>query len=229
MRDEQLKTSLKGIDDLKTVPDEHTVAAITDLPGNITKCKRGESINKARDFYLTLLDKFPALIWRSDVNAKCDYFNQTWLEFTGRSMEQEMGDGWAEGVHLEDLAGCLQSFLKAFHSRQPFTLEYRLRRHDEEYRWIIDQGRAFNDLDGQFAGYIGSCVDITERKQAEEARTRLAEMVESSDDAIIGKTLDGIITSWNRGAEKMFGYSAQQSIGKPILMLIPPERANEET
>ena len=127
-----------------------------------------EFANRSRDFYLTVLDKFPALIWRSDTNAKCDYFNQTWLDFTGRSMEQEMGHGWAEGVHPKDLTDCLKNFLNAFHARQPFALEYRLRRHDGEYRWILDQGRAFNDLDGQFAGYIGSCFDITDAKLTEQ-------------------------------------------------------------
>jgi PAS domain S-box-containing protein len=126
-----------------------------------------EFANRSRDFYLTFLDKFPALIWRSDTNAKCDYFNQAWLDFTGRRLEQEMGDGWTEGVHPKDLPDCLKSFLEAFHTRQPFACEYRLRRHDGEYRWILDQGRAFNDLDGQFAGYMGSCFDITEAKRTE--------------------------------------------------------------
>ena len=126
-----------------------------------------ELTNRSRDFYLTFLDKFPALIWRSDTNAKCDYFNQAWLDFTGRRLEQEMGDGWTEGVHPKDLPDCLKSFLEAFHTRQPFACEYRLRRHDGEYRWILDQGRAFNDLDGQFAGYMGSCFDITEAKRTE--------------------------------------------------------------
>ncbi len=126
-----------------------------------------ELTNQSRDFYLTFLDKFPALIWRSDTNAKCDYFNQAWLDFTGRSLEQEMGDGWTEGVHPKDLPDCLKSFLEAFHARQSFALEYRLRRHDGEYRWILDQGRAFNDLDGQFAGYMGSCFDITDAKRTE--------------------------------------------------------------
>jgi len=125
--------------------------------------------NRARDSYLTVLDNFPALIWRSDVTAKCDYFNLAWLEFTGRQKEEEMGDGWAEGVHPEDRAGCLDRYLKAFHSRQPFTMEYRLRRADGEYRWIVDYGKPFNHQHTQFAGFIGSCYHITERVLAEEA------------------------------------------------------------
>lgn len=144
----------------------------------ITKRKRDdEGVHHPRNFDLPLLDRFPTPIWRSGVNAKCDYFNQTWLEFTGRRLDQELGDGWAEGVHPEDLADCLQRFLNAFHSRKPFSIEYRLRRYDGEYRWILDQGRAFYDLKGRFAGYIGSCFDVTERRQAEEASRRSHEQL----------------------------------------------------
>jgi len=107
-----------------------------------------EPIDLSRDFYLTLLDKFPALIWRWDRNAKCSYFNETWLGFTGRKMEQEIQNGWTEGIHPEDPAECFQSFLKAFDARQSFVPEYRLRHYSGEYRWIVDHGRTFNDLNG---------------------------------------------------------------------------------
>jgi diguanylate cyclase (GGDEF)-like protein/PAS domain S-box-containing protein len=142
---------------------------------DITKRKQTEkSISAARDFYLTLFEEFPALIWRSGVDAKCDYFNKTWLTFTGRTIEQEMGDGWAEGVHPDDLDRCVSFYLDAFHDRRPFQMEYRMRRHDGEYRWIKDLGQPFNDQDGRFAGYFGSCYDITEQKNSEEHIRRLA-------------------------------------------------------
>lgn len=115
------------------------------------------------------VDNLPALVWRCGVDGKCDYFNRTWLDFTGRTLEQEIGDGWTNGVHPEDLPGCLRDFLKSFQARQPLLIEYRLRRHDGEYRWLIDEARPFHDLDCAFAGYIGACFDITKRKIAEEA------------------------------------------------------------
>jgi PAS domain S-box-containing protein len=133
--------------------------------------------NWSRDFFGTVFDKFPALVWRSGVDAKCDYFNQTWLDFTGKSLDQEKGNGWIEGVHPEDSASCIEEYLRAFHSREPFTLEYRLRRHDREYRWIIDNGRAYHDLSGRFAGYIGACFDVTERKRAEKQLLRSKEQL----------------------------------------------------
>ena len=121
------------------------------------------------EFYLTLLEEFPALIWRSTTSGVCDWFNKTWLEFTGRTMEQEYGSGWAEGVHPEDLDRCVEIWLANLESRTPFVMDYRLARSDGEYRWIRDYGRPFNGPDGEFAGFIGACYDITDmREQAAE-------------------------------------------------------------
>jgi len=105
------------------------------------------------------------MIWRSRLNAECDYFNERWLEFTGRTLEEEIGNGWAEGVHRDDLGRCLQIYRAAFEKRIAFEMEYRLRRHDGTYRWIFDRGVPFYDDNGNFAGFIGSCIDITEKVQ----------------------------------------------------------------
>ncbi|WP_394698730.1 MASE3 domain-containing protein [uncultured Methanoregula sp.] len=137
---------------------------------NITERKRADDdIRMARDFYLKILDDFPNPIWRADLNGKCDYFNRDWLAFTGRSIEQELGDGWAEGVHPDDLERCVKTYLDHFHARTPFEMEYRLRYHDGTYHWLNDSGKPFYMEEGKFAGYIGSCYDIQNRRQAEEA------------------------------------------------------------
>lgn len=128
-----------------------------------------EVLQKSRDFYLYLFDRFPSLVWRADIEGQHNYFNQTWLEFTGRTLEQELGLGWVEGVHKEDRDRCFSTFRGALDKRQPFNMEYRLRHHSGEYRWLQDSGSPFFNPDGAFAGYIGSCYDITERKQAEVA------------------------------------------------------------
>ena len=108
-------------------------------------------------------------------------------------------------------------------------MEYRLRRQDGEYRWAIDSAVPRIGSDSQFLGYIGSVIDIDDRKQSEIANAFLAAIVRSSDDAIIGKDLDGVITSWNRGAQEMFGYTAQEAIGQPVTLLMPPDRLDEES
>ena len=108
--------------------------------------------------------------WRSGLDAKCNYFNSTWLEFSGRTLEQELGDGWAEGVHPDDVERCVSYYLDHFARREPYEMEYRLRRHDGEYREIFDRGVPFKNEAGDFAGFIGSCVDIAERRKAEQAK-----------------------------------------------------------
>lgn len=119
--------------------------------------------------YMELVEQSPILIWRADTSAGCDYFNERWLDFTGRTMEEELGNGWAEGVHREDFDRCLKIYLDAFAKREIFEMEYRLRRRDGEYRWILDRGVPFHSEEGEFAGYIGSCIDITEQVQGRAA------------------------------------------------------------
>lgn len=137
-----------------------------------------EAIRRSRDYYLELLESFPALIWRSDIDGRCDYFNRTWLAFTGRTLDQELGDGWVEGVHPDDLQRCLQIYRAAFTRRTPFEMEYRLRHADGSYRWIVDHGSPYHDAKGHFAGYIGSCYDIDAQKNAELALKEAHEQLE---------------------------------------------------
>lgn len=118
---------------------------------------------------LRLLQRAPALIWRADTNAKCYWFNETWLSFTGRTMAQEAGDGWAEGVHPDDFDRCLDIFLTSFAQRRAFEMEYRVLRHDGVYRWILDHGLPFETADGVFDGYVGYCFDISDRKIMEQS------------------------------------------------------------
>jgi PAS domain S-box-containing protein len=119
--------------------------------------------------YRLLVEQSPIMIWRADLTKKCDYFNRVWLDFTGRTIAQELGDGWTEGVHADDLERCFNVYVSHFDLRSPFEMEYRLRRRDGEYRWIFDRGVPFTDDNGAFVGYIGSCVDVHERVLAEQA------------------------------------------------------------
>jgi two-component system, sensor histidine kinase PdtaS len=126
--------------------------------------------------FRTMADHSPVLLWMAGTNGECEFFNQRWLAFTGRAMEQEVGNSWAEGVHPEDFQACMHTFLSAFVARRDFAMEYRLRRFDGEYRWIYDQGTPRYEPDGTFAGYIGSCIDITEQRRAQEALLVNAEL-----------------------------------------------------
>src|SRR3990172_92742 len=127
--------------------------------------------------YRLLVERSPTMIWRSGVDSRCDYFNETWLKFTGRSMEQELGDGWAEGVHPEDLDACGKCYQDHFRRREPFEMQYRLRRHDGAYRTVSDWGVPYADEHGRFAGFIGSCVDVKDQAQTVRARTAFLTLV----------------------------------------------------
>ena len=142
-------------------------------------------LTRSRDFHLKLFQHFPHMIWRSVTDGMCDYFNKTWLDFTGRKLEQELGDGWAEGVHPDDLDRCFKVYFEAISRHEPFEIEYRLRRHDGEYRWIMDIGAPYEDLNGDFAGFIGTCDDITERKRQGENLRLWGRAIESSVNAIL--------------------------------------------
>jgi PAS domain S-box-containing protein len=137
---------------------------------DITDRKRAEhAVRESEERFRLVANTAPVMIWTSGTDKLCTYFNTPWLSFTGRSMASELGNGWAEGVHPEDFKTCMDTYLRAFDLRQEFTMEYRLRRYDGEYRWLLDIGVPRFNADHSFAGYIGSCLDVTERKLAEDA------------------------------------------------------------
>ena len=129
-------------------------------------------LRESEQRFRLMADSAPVLIWLAGTDKLCYYFNKVWLDFTGRTQEQEQGNGWADGVHPDDYQHCLDTYIQAFDRRLGFSMEYRLRRHDGEYRWLIDTGRPRYADNHIFLGYIGSCVDITERKQTEDKLAR---------------------------------------------------------
>jgi PAS domain S-box-containing protein len=331
---------------------------------DITERKNAtEALRQSEQRFRMITEAAPIMVWMSGTDKLCYYFNRGWLDFVGRTLEQESGNGWAENVHPDDLDRCLQIYVESFDARQPFEMEYRLRHQNGNYRWILDHAVPRYAPDGTFEGYVGGCldihdqkeaaekiriasetlreseerlrlaqqvgtigtfewnvqtdvnrwtpeletiyglqpgefagtqeawkqmlhpddraaaikqvevgfqtgapvqaewraiwpdgsihwilgrwqvfrdksgeptrmtginIDITARKLAEQAQRRMAAIVESSDDAIIGKDLNGIVTSWNPGAEKMFGFSANEMIGRPITAIVPSELQEDE-
>ena len=148
-----------------TVKDTNLVSFV-----DITERQRAQmELRESEERFRLVANTAPVLIWMSGTDKLCTYFNKSWLDFTGRTNEQELGNGWAKGIHPDDRQRCLDSYTHSFGRRRKFKMEYRLRRHDGEYRWIQDIGVPRFNPDGTFAGYIGSCIDVTDSRMAQEA------------------------------------------------------------
>jgi PAS domain S-box-containing protein len=147
-----------------------------------------EELIDGYDTFRMMADTAPVMIWMSGRDMQCTFFNRPWLEFTGRPLDQELGNGWAAGVCPDDLQQCLDTYVSSFKARWPFTMEYRLMRADGVYRWVLDKGIPRYGSDGEFEGYIGSAIDITERKQAEEElRTAQADLAHMAQLTTMGQ------------------------------------------
>jgi len=179
----------------------------------------------AESLFRTVTDAAPALLWMSDTAGRRVYFNQRWLDFTGRSAADVLGDGWFQDIHPDDRPRYTSEFNAAFEARQPFVLRYRLRRADGQYRWMTAYGVPRHDAAGQFAGYIGSSIDETDLKTKQDAllesETRLRAILDTSVEAILTINPQGVILSANLSAYSILDYRPSELLGRNIKTIIP--------
>jgi PAS domain S-box-containing protein len=180
---------------------------------DITEQKHAEILLRESEHrFRTLADAAPVLIWMSDTNKMRSYLNKGWLDFTGRTEQQELGTGWTSGIHPDDLVRNRYSYSVLFDKRAEFRMEYRLKRHDGEYRWLIDHGKPRYLSTGEFVGYIGSCFDIHDRKQAEESLQFTRFTIDHASDPIFWIAKDGRLIDFNPAASLSLGYSHKELI-----------------
>ncbi len=202
-------------------------------------------INSTEEIF-RIANSLPALIWMSGPDKLHHFFNKSWLDFTGRTLEEETGSGWQAGIHPEDLDAYIKAYHSAFDKQEPFHIEYRLRRYDGIYRWMFDKGTPHFNTNNIFLGYTGGCMDIHAQKEfsrelekqvynrtrelqqineelikSEERYHRMVEEVE--EYAILSLTKEGIIENWNKGAEKIKGYKSEEVIGQYFNIFYTPE------
>ncbi len=183
-------------------------------------------LRESEERFRHLADSAPVLIWIVQADGAGIYFNQSWHNFTGRTLEQELGSGWTDGLHPEDRAACTGDFHDRIAAQVAYTKEFRLRRHDGEYRWLYTSAVPRWQPDGQFAGFIGTCVDLTEVRETHEALRRSeahqTAILESAQDCIITIDHEGRILEFNAAAELAFGRSRDQVRGRPLVEVVIP-------
>ncbi|MBI2683533.1 MAG: PAS domain S-box protein [Acidobacteriales bacterium] len=174
-----------------------------------------------------LADEAPSMIWLAGPDQLCTYYNRAWLEFTGHSLAEELGAGWEVSVHPDDLEHLRRTYSGNFDKREPYQYEYRRLRHDGEYRWLLGSGRPLYSPDGTFEGFIGSCVDITEQKAAqqrvEEAEEKFRDLLENANDLIQSVDTQGHILYANRAWREALGYSEDEVPRLNLMQIIHPE------
>ena len=206
---------------LHETPDgeQYLLMAFTDIS------EREKLENALRDSeyrYRQLADAIPALVWISGPDGARVDFNQTWLTFRGRTLEDERGDGWIEGVHPDDRARVVKTWREALAVREAFTMTYRLARHDGVYRWIEDHGVPRFDASGQFLGYAGGCVDVTARQEAADYLETVMACVQAG--IFISDAGSGLLLDANREAERLTERPRGELVGQPWRNLLVPEK-----
>lgn len=196
-----------GLNPIRAPDGTYVLASIID----ITERKQAEAtLRESEARFRLMADSAPVLIWVSGIDKACTYVNRTWLEFTGRSLDNEVGQGWAERVHAADRLHCWDAYSRAFDRRQPFSVEFRLLRQDGQYRWLLCNGQPRFESSGGFSGYIGSCVDISDFRDTQQAlresEERLQTVVANLTEGLVLSELDGQVVHWNPAALEMHGF-----------------------
>ena len=196
---------------------------------DITDRRRAEdALRESETRFRVMADAAPVLIWMSGVDRESTWFNRRWLEFVDGTMEEELGSGWTRNVHPDDLGPCLATCRRAMAAGEPFAVEYRLRRHDGEYRWILDDGAPLHGPSGDFRSYIGSCVDITERKRAAEMAAErerhLRAIIDNTPECVKIVAPGGHLRYMNPAGLGIFGAADLEQVrGSCIFEVIAPE------
>lgn len=187
-----------------------------------------EALKDSEARFRDMADNLLQFAWMADPKGWIFWYNRRWFDYAGTTLEQMQGWGWKAVHHPDHVDRVVARIQRSWDTGEIWDDTFPLRGRDGQYRWFLSRAVPIRDADGNITRWFGTNTDITELREAERAQAHLAAIVSSSDDAIISKDLNGVITSWNRGAERLFGYTEQEVMGRSGSILLPPERIDEE-
>jgi PAS domain S-box-containing protein len=183
---------------------------------HLARLEAENALRESEERFRNIANATPVMIWLSGLDTLCYWFNAGWLAFTGRTLVQESGNGWTEGVHPDDFQRCVDIYVRHFERRQPFQMEYRLRHHSGEYRWILDSGTPRFDAGGEFLGFIGSCVDAHEVRTAKNQLAAVSDAVPGVVyQCVTGEARTHRFVYVSQGIEALYGISVEQALADP--------------
>jgi PAS domain S-box-containing protein len=187
---------------------------------DITDSKNKEiEIRKSRDFCVNVINHLPGAVWSTDLHGECDSINKGYLDFTGLKIEKLLGHGWQEILHAEDKGNFLKKFLDAFEKQEDFEDMVRIRRNDGQYRWCRSRGCPYYDLEGKFAGYVGTIHDETEKRLSEEKLKKYQLLSQHARDIILFVSPNGEIVEVNDAAVMAYGYTQEELLSLSVFNL----------
>jgi len=201
---------------------------IKPMLNHINEFKKAQlSLVESERHFRSLADAGEALIWTTGPDGVCNYVNQPWLTFTGRNFEEELDNGWAQGIHPDDRQNCFEAFKIAFDNHEKFIMKYRMRHANGHYHWIQDNGTPCFNSKGEFTGYIGHCLDINDlvyaQEQLREKEKNYRAIFEFLPITALYYDVKGTILFWNKAAERTFGWTKEEVIGKNITQFFKPD------
>lgn len=193
---------------------------------HISRLEEKQKLRESEELFNSIANTSPP-IWLAGLDKGCYWFNESWLQFRGRTLEEEQGNGWAEGVHPDDLKHCFKIFTEHFDKRESFLMEYRLKRYDGMYRWVMDRGKPRYSKDGIFLGFIGSCIDNTDLRTAEailkNTEEEYAMFFNNAMDLFCIANTDGYFMRLNKQWESTLGYTLEELLSKPYYEFVHPD------
>jgi len=189
----------------------------------------GEALKSSEARFRELVECLPQLIWTCLPDGACDYVSPQWVHYTGTPEGGHLGNGWLQHLHPDDRQPAMEQWQLNLADARPFEAEFRIRGKDGRYRWFHTRAAPLRDEDGRLVKWLGAHTDVHDRKHAEAVQARLGAIVESSSDAIISKSLEGVVLTWNKSAEEMFGYAGDDIVGRSIFLIVPLDRRREES